>query len=124
MNDIRGLNKYALDTIHHGFDRYQDFALTTVVNDKKKDLTYCALGVADEAGEVAGKVKKLIRDHDGVLTPELAKAIAKEEGDVLWSLAILSARLGVSFGDVALMNIEKLQDRKARGVLQGSGDNR
>lgn len=84
-------------------------------------LSYCALGLVGEAGEVANKIKKLLRDGD---TPELRRAARGELGDVLWYLARLADELGVSLSGVAEANLAKLHDRKARGVLGGSGDNR
>lgn len=83
------------------------------------ELTYVALGLNGEAGEFAEKVKKLIRD--GVFVKEDA---AKELGDVLWYTARAAEALGYSLEDIAQMNIDKLSSRKARNVLQGSGDNR
>ena len=85
-----------------------------------------------EAGEVADKVKKILRDTEyskdkyGAITipDEKKKDIALEIGDVLWYCATLSADLGYSLDDIAQMNVEKLASRKARGVLGGSGDNR
>lgn len=84
-------------------------------------LAYVALGLASESGEVAGKVKKILRDGD---VYALREAIEKELGDVLWYLARLTDELGVSLSGVAIENLSKLRDRKARGVLGGSGDNR
>jgi NTP pyrophosphatase (non-canonical NTP hydrolase) len=77
-----------------------------------------------EAGEVADKVKKVIRDDHGIMTDEKKLEIAKELGDVLWYLAQLSTELGFALDKVAEMNIEKLYSRKERGVISGSGDNR
>ncbi len=82
------------------------------------------LGLVGEAGEIANKVKKIIRDNGGVVTPEQASQIAAEVGDVLWYVAALSRELGVDLGEVAQANIQKLTDRQARGVIGGSGDNR
>ena len=87
-------------------------------------LMYVTLGLAGEAGEFANKVKKLLRDHNGVVTAGFAELAIEELGDVLWYLGQICEELGISFGDVALTNIEKLQSRKERGVLKGSGDNR
>ncbi|MFA5358035.1 MAG: nucleoside triphosphate pyrophosphohydrolase family protein [archaeon] len=107
-------------------DEYQQKAkktdLKTVI--KESDLAYYALGLADEAGEVAGKVKKLYRDMNGELTDEYRKELAKEIGDVLWYASCLSARLGYKLSEVAEMNVEKLSSRKERKKLSGSGDNR
>ena len=96
----------------------------------KWKVIYPALGLANEAGEVLGKIKKMIRDQevffDGRhrVTDAQRAEIAAELGDVLWYIAALSKDLNISLNDVANMNIEKLQSRKIRGVLGGSGDNR
>ena len=82
------------------------------------------LGLSDESGEVLGKFKKILRDKNGQLTDEDKAEIAKELGDVLWYVSAVTHLLGYSLDDVAQMNIEKLASRKARGKLQGSGDNR
>lgn len=102
---------------------YQDQAVDTAIYPISARLTYPALGLTGEAGEVADKVKKIIRDGTE-LTPELRLEIAKEVGDVLWYIAAISRDLGYDMQSIAMMNIQKLNSRKARGVLQGSGDNR
>lgn len=86
-------------------------------------LMYTALGLS-EAGEVQGKIKKLIRDKNAVITPADAKEIAKEIGDILWYCAMLSRELGVPFEEIAEENLQKLSSRKARGAIKGDGDNR
>lgn len=86
-------------------------------------VNYCALGLS-EAGEIQGKVKKIWRDSDGVITNEHRAAIHKELGDVLWYVSQLASELGLSLETIARDNITKLQDRKARGVISGSGDDR
>jgi len=100
-------------------DEYQDEALKFAIYKKEFKVVYPALGLASEAGEVCDKIKKWIRDGDA----DKAE-IAKELGDVLWYVAVLSSDLGFPLSDVALMNMEKLQNRKKRGKLRGSGDNR
>lgn len=87
-------------------------------------ITYCTLGLNGEAGEVAEKLKKIIRDKDGVFSDEDRAAIKKELGDVQWYLSALAGELGFGLEDVAEGNIEKLYDRAARDVLHGSGDDR
>jgi len=94
----------------------------TIINDSK--IAYYALGLVDEAGEVAGKVKKLYRDHDGKLTEEYKKEIAKELGDVIWYISQLCTKLDLKFEDVAQLNLDKLEDRMKRNAIKGSGDNR
>ncbi|HVV66977.1 MAG TPA: nucleoside triphosphate pyrophosphohydrolase family protein [Candidatus Saccharimonadales bacterium] len=108
------------------FDEYQKKALTTVLSteDSFKDLLHWVLGINGESGEIAEKVKKIIRDKNGVVSDEDKKELAKEIGDVLWYLAVFSEELGVQLEDVAKQNLDKLQSRKQRGVLGGSGDNR
>jgi len=108
---------------------YQAEVATTAIY--KWPLIYPALGLANEAGEVLGKIKKLIRDNDVRFdqgNKELSAAqritIAAEVGDVLWYAAAISRDLGISLNEVAQMNLDKLADRKARGVIGGSGDTR
>lgn len=83
-------------------------------------LVYLALKLNGEAGEVAEKIGKGIRDQ---LRPD-NEALAKELGDVLWYVAMLSKHIGYDLDKIAELNINKLADRKARGKLQGSGDDR
>jgi NTP pyrophosphatase (non-canonical NTP hydrolase) len=85
---------------------------------------YCALKLNGEAGEVAEKIGKAIRDDGSVIAPERRADLKKEFGDVLWHLANLAAEFGFSLSDIASENISKTTDRKARGALKGSGDNR
>lgn len=87
-------------------------------------LLYCALGLSGEAGEIANKVKKVLRDNDGELTPEVRDALLDELGDVLWYASQLARECRSSLGHVATLNVVKLHDRKERGTLQGSGDSR
>lgn len=88
------------------------------------DFIYPALGLAEEAGEVAGKFAKAIRDNGGVIDEDRKREIVKELGDVCWFVAELCTCLGVSLEDVMQKNLDKLADRKERGVIGGSGDNR
>ena len=85
---------------------------------------YPALGLAEEAGEVAGKYAKAVRDNAGVIDEERKQEIIKELGDVLWFVAELCTTLDVALSDVAQKNLDKLASRKERGVIHGSGDNR
>src|SRR5579884_3478595 len=103
------------------FDEYQKQALTTVISqsDAFKDTLHWVLGINGEAGEVAEKIKKIIRDKGGKLTDEDRKELAKEIGDVLWYLAVFAHDLGFSFEAVAKQNLDKLQSRQQRGVLGG-----
>ena len=85
---------------------------------------YPTLGLVGEAGEVAEKVKKVIRDKNGIFDEESIKAIKKELGDVLWYLSNLCTEFDLSLEEVALLNLEKLKLRAARGKISGSGDDR
>ena len=88
------------------------------------DFIYPALGLAEEAGEVAGKFAKAVRDNKGNITAERKPEILKELGDVQWFIAELCTILGADLEIVMNMNLNKLADRKERGVIGGSGDNR
>lgn len=104
---------------------YQLKALETANYPKKSKIIYPALGLTGEAGEVADKVKKVIRDKGGNFEPfEVRHELAKELGDVLWYCATLANDIGFTLEDVAEINVAKLWSRKQRGVLSGSGDNR
>jgi NTP pyrophosphatase (non-canonical NTP hydrolase) len=105
-------------------DEYQELAGKTAVypaigGDR---FLYPALGLADEAGEVLGKIKKYYRD--GTPFHELREQIRKELGDVQWYVAMLARELGFTLSEIMGANVGKLADRMERGVLQGSGDNR
>ena len=86
-------------------------------------VAYDGLGLG-EAGEVQGKIKKIIRDNGGIITTEAIEGIKGELSDILWYIASMCDTLGLKLEDVATYNIEKLKSRKDRGVLHGSGDNR
>ena len=86
-------------------------------------VTYDGLGLG-EAGEVQGKIKKIIRDSGGVITDKDRTEIAKELGDCLWYIASMCQNLGITMESVATGNIEKLESRHLRGTVHGSGDNR
>ena len=87
-------------------------------------VIYPTLGLVNEAGEVAGKIKKIFRDKDGVIGEAEKEALKAELGDVLWYIAQVCSELNLSLDEVAEANIAKLLDRKARGKIQGDGDNR
>ena len=87
-------------------------------------VIYPTLGLTNEAGEVAGKVKKIFRDKDGVIAEADREALKGELGDVLWYLAQICTELNLSLEDVAEHNIEKLYSRLERGKIGGDGDNR
>jgi len=106
-------------------DLYENLAGQTAIFPEEKALEYLALGMTSEAGEVAGKVKKLIRDGEDVEGFEMKKlAIASEIGDVLWYCAMMAKEVGVPLNTIMQENLRKLHDRKERGKLHGSGDDR
>lgn len=87
-------------------------------------VIYPTLGLVNEAGEVAGKIKKIFRDKHGVIGEAEREALKAELGDVLWYIAQVCTELGLSLDEVAETNLTKLLDRQARGTIQGDGDNR
>lgn len=110
-------------------DEYQLRASRTAVYPREQTggvtgVVYTALGLAGEAGEVANKVKKVFRDHDGELTHELRDAIIEELGDTLWYVAMLADELGLVLSRVADVNLHKLGRRASDNRLHGSGDTR
>ena len=95
---------------------------TALYPDIGRNAIYPTLGLVGEAGEVADKVKKILRDKEGVFDKYSKDAIKLELGDVLWYIAQLSSELGYELEDVANANLQKLNSRKNRGKIQGSGD--
>lgn len=106
------------------FDAYQQEARKTALYPEAYRLIYPTLGLAGEAGELANKVKKVLRDQGGEVTEEIRKALLAELGDVLWYVAQVATDLGASLEAVAQANLEKLRSRQERGKLGGSGDTR
>jgi len=104
-------------------NEYQELAMTTAI-DQNNELFHRVLGLVGEAGEIADKVKKLVRDHNADVDKLDKDDIAKELGDTLWYIAALADFLGFSLEDIAKGNIKKMADRKVRGKINGSGDNR
>lgn len=105
-------------------DEYQMFVRSTKVYDKEYHLVYPVLGLVNEAGEVAGKVKKLMRDDQGQLTQERFDDIVSELGDVLWYVTAVADDLGISLSNVFYDNFTKIKSRQERNMIKGSGDNR
>ncbi len=107
------------------FNEYQEFTRTTALwPNRETDIVYPALELADESGEVLGKIKKVIRDKGGEFSISDKLEIAKELGDVLYPVASLAYVLGFDLQTIVDMNYEKLSSRQKRGKLQGSGDDR
>lgn len=107
------------------FQEYQEISRKTAkYPDLGHNFVYPTLGLSGESGEVAEKIKKVIRDKGGLIDDEARDLIKKELGDVLWYVSQLSTELGLSLDDVAENNIKKIYDRLKRGMISGSGDNR
>ena len=96
-------------------NEYQEKCKATAIYPKKDAIAYLSLGLVSEAGEVAGKVKKNIRDGT-------ESNVASEIGDVLWYCAMLANELDANLGKIMEDNLHKLNSRKERGTLSGSGD--
>jgi len=106
-------------------DEYQLKARTTAVYPNiGNNFVYPALGLCGEAGEVAEKIKKILRDDLGQVTVQSREKLIKELGDVFWYLANLATELNINLEYVARTNLEKLQSRKDRNKLHGDGDDR
>ena len=108
----------------HSFADYCEPFVITKDDTIVCDYVYPVMGLTEEAGEVAGKFAKAIRDCNGEIDSERKEAIIKELGDVTWFVAELCTLLGVSLEEVMQKNIDKLTSRKERNVLHGEGDNR
>lgn len=113
------------------FSEYQKQAITTelmersgTVSANDPAMVAKVLGLVGEAGEVAEKFKKIVRDKEGVISDEDRIEIRKELGDVLWYISAVADYIGLNLDEVAEKNLEKLFDRRARGTARGSGDNR
>ena len=119
QTDIEAFEYYNDMTIDISMTEYSEFAEKTAIYPEEAEIVYPALGLAGEAGEVANKVKKMIRDD------RLDRdAIASELGDCLWYIAQLCRDLNVDMASVARKNLDKLSMRKQKGTLQGNGDAR
>jgi NTP pyrophosphatase (non-canonical NTP hydrolase) len=113
------------------FSEYQKLTAKTALYKKVPALKklgqnyiYPVLGLVGEAGEVADKIKKLLRDSNGVATAEFKSDLTKELGDVLWYVSQTASEFKIALDKIASDNIEKLFSRKKRGALHGQGDNR
>ena len=87
-------------------------------------IVYPTMGLVNEAGELAGKVKKIFRDKDGVISDEDREALKYELGDVLWYLAQIATELDLTLDEVASANPTHLFSRLQRNTSRGDGDNR
>ena len=102
------------------FGDYQERARQTAIYPESHKILYPILGLLGECGELANKVKKVIRDHTELDRDDAAS----ELGDILWYVSQVAYDLGLDLSYIANKNLDKLADRKNRGVLGGSGDNR
>jgi NTP pyrophosphatase (non-canonical NTP hydrolase) len=103
---------------------YQRLSRRTAEYPREAWLAYPTLGLASEAGEVAGHAKKAIRDDGGSVSDERKAAMSQELGDVLWYVAQIATELDLDLNEIADQNLAKLRSRQERGVLSGSGDDR
>lgn len=107
------------------FKQYQSKSRKTALYPNLgNNFIYPTLGLNGEAGEVAEKIKKVLRDENGVVSKEKREEIEKELGDVMWYIAQLASELNLSLENIAKKNLTKLLSRKKRGKIKGSGDNR
>ena len=107
------------------FSEYQEKSrVTALYPDKNNNFVYPTLGLVGESGEIAEKIKKVLRDNNGELTEDKKTEIGKELGDVLWYISQLATELNMNLDEIAQGNIEKLYSRLERGKIGGSGDNR
>ncbi len=105
-------------------DYQQQSRKTAIYPDLGNNIVYPTLGLVGEAGEIAEKIKKMLRDDAGELTEERKELLKKELGDVLWYIAQLCTEMGFDMDDVATHNLDKLFSRMDRGKLKGDGDTR
>ena len=107
------------------FEEYQKLSRKTAIYpDKDNNFIYPTLGLTGEAGEVAEKIKKVLRDNSGVVDDLKRQEIKKELGDVLWYLSQIATELDLSLDDIATFNVEKINSRQERKKISGYGDNR
>lgn len=106
-------------------NNYQHLALRTASpKDKKNELFHLLLGLCGESGEIAEKMKKIVRDKGSDFSTVDLEDLKKELGDVLWHVAVIADYFDITLDDVGSANIKKLASRLERGKIGGSGDNR
>jgi len=128
LKQLGGIGQNLLKLNHmttQNFQTYQaDSRKTWSLIHTDHPIVYPTLGLVNEAGELAGKVKKIFRDKGGVISEEDRQALKGELGDVLWYFAQICTELDLSMEEVASANLEKLFSRLERGKISGEGDNR
>lgn len=106
-------------------NHYQEQAIKTAIYPNEFKIIYPTIGLAGETGEIAEKIKKIIRDESiNSISQDKLQDLKKELGDVLWYIAVLATDLNLNLNDIAQTNLDKLQSRQQRNKLSGSGDNR
>ena len=105
-------------------DMYQQVAKQTAIYPREQAIIYPTFGLTGEAGEVANKVKKIIRDDGNKINEGLVQEISAEIGDCLWYISVLADDIGIKLSDIANANLIKLANRKEKGTIHGSGDKR
>lgn len=106
------------------FNSYQEAASKTAIYPQNLKILYPLIGLAGETGEVAEKIKKVLRDNNGIFSEEKKKEIAKELGDVLWYLSSIATDMDYSLDEIVRMNLQKISARKENNLIHGDGDNR
>ena len=124
MSDVVNKPEEEIEPELESLDKYQMFVRSTKVYDKEYTLIYPVLGLVNEAGEVAGKLKKIMRDDGGQLSPEKLDDLVAELGDVLWYVTAVADDLGITINDIFFANYTKIKSRQERGMIKGSGDTR
>ena len=105
-------------------NEYQIWTDKTALYPKNAGLVYTTIGLSNEAGEVLGQIKKMMRDDNSILTDERKEKIVAEASDCIWYVARICTELGITLEDLMQINHDKLEDRLNRNVIRGSGDNR
>lgn len=103
---------------------YQSETKKTAIYPENNAINYLTLGLVSEAGEFAGKIKKVIRDNHGIISDSKKTELGFELGDICWYISQMANELDMDLETILSKNIAKLNDRKERNVLGGSGDNR
>ena len=104
------------------WNEYQEWTRTTAVYDKRDEFPYLLTGLSGEVGELLSIYAKMYRGDPNPAT--LGDAVEKELGDILWFVARLADARGTDLQSIVDKNVAKLEDRKARNKIQGSGDDR